>query len=128
GARPEDLDMGSVAAFRPPYHRRVAINTAYLVPQATVRLEVAGFRDVPLDAAALDRARRLVREGLEQGAVGLTTGARYYPGPWADVDELVELVRVVREADKVYMCEPRNPALADRAFGGHGVTEAMEIA
>src|SRR6516164_754889 len=40
GEPPEDLDMSSVDAFRRHYHRRVAVNTAYLVPFATVRLEV----------------------------------------------------------------------------------------
>ena len=37
GDPPEDLDMSSVAAFRRHYHRKVAVNTAYLVPQGTVR-------------------------------------------------------------------------------------------
>src|SRR5215813_11594982 len=53
GEPPEDLDMSSVAAFRGHYHRRVAVNTAYLVPFATVRLEVLGFRDVPLQGEEL---------------------------------------------------------------------------
>ena len=43
GDPPDDLDMSSVAAFRRHYHRKVAVNTAYLVPQGTVRLEVAGL-------------------------------------------------------------------------------------
>ena len=127
GDPPDDLDMSSVAAFRSHYHRRVAVNTAYLVPQGTVRLEVLGFRDVPLRGDALGRARRLVREGLEQGAVGFSTGSKYYPGPWADTEELVELCRVVREAGSVYMCEPRSANL-ERAHGGHGVKEAVEVA
>ena len=127
GDPPDDLDMSSVAAFRSHYHRRVAVNTAYLVPQGTVRLEVLGFRDVPLRGDALDRARRLVREGLEQGAVGFSTGSKYYPGPWADTQELIELCRVVREAGSVYMCEPRSANL-ERAHGGHGVKEAVEVA
>ena len=80
GDPPEDLDMSSVAAFRGHYHRQVAVNTAYLVPQGTVRLEVLGFRDVPLRGDALDRARRLVREGLEQGAVGLLHRVEVLPG------------------------------------------------
>ena len=117
GDPPDDLDMSSVAAFRRHYHRRVAVNTAYLVPHGTVRLEVLGFRDVPLRGDALDRARRLVREGLEQGAVGFSTGSKYYPGPWADTEELIELCRVVREAGAVYMCEPRSANL-ERAHGG----------
>lgn len=119
--------MSSVTALRSHYHRKVAVNTAYLVPHATVRLEAPGFHDRPLVDDALESAKRLVRDGLEQGAVGFTTGGRYYPGPWADTPELVELCRVVQAAGKVHMCEPRMPAVAQRAFGGSGVAEAMEI-
>jgi N-acyl-D-amino-acid deacylase len=128
GDPPEDLDMSSVAAFRGHYHRKVAVNTAYFVPHATVRLQTLGFHDKPLRGEALGQAKRLVREGLEQGAVGLTTGGRYYPGPWGDTDEIAELCTAVREAGKVYMCEPRSPQVAGRAFGQHGVSEGMEAA
>jgi N-acyl-D-amino-acid deacylase len=128
GDPPEDLDMGSVAAFRGHYHRKVAVNTAYFVPHATVRLEALGFHDRPLRGDPLEVARRLVRDGLDQGAIGFTTGGRYYPGPWADTDELIELCKVVREAGKVYMCEPRQPQVTARAFGRNGVAEAMEVA
>jgi N-acyl-D-amino-acid deacylase len=127
GEPPEDLDMSSVAAFRRHYHRRVAVNTVYLVPFATVRLEAVGFRDVPLRGQRLDVARRLVVEGLEQGAVGFSTGSKYYPGPWGDTEELVALCQPVREAGGVYMCEPRS-ANRERASGGSGVAEALEIA
>jgi N-acyl-D-amino-acid deacylase len=126
GQPPADLDMSSVTAFRSHYHRRVAINTAYLVPHATVRLEVLGFRDARLEGSALEQARRLIRTGLEQGAVGFSTGSRYYPGPWADTAELVELARTVKEAGAVFMCEPRG-ALLERAYGGSGVQEALEV-
>jgi N-acyl-D-amino-acid deacylase len=127
GDPPADLDMSSVAAFRSHYHKKVAVNTAYLVPHATVRLEVLGFRDAPLRGEALEAARRLVREGLEQGAVGYTTGSSYYPGPWADTAELIEVCKEVRAAGKIHMCEPRRAGL-DRAHGGSGVAEALEVA
>ena len=117
GEPPEDLDMRSVAAFRSHYHRRVAVNTAYLVPHGTVRLEVLGFRDLPLTGQALLAARRLVARGLEDGAVGFSTGGKYYPGPWGDTAEVIALCEVVREAGGVYMCEPRRVNL-DRAAGG----------
>jgi N-acyl-D-amino-acid deacylase len=127
GHPPEDLDMSSVTAFRRHYHRQVSVNTAYLVPHATVRLQVLGFHDTPLRNAALVTARRMVREGLEQGAVGFSTGSRYYPGPWGDTAELIELGKVVREAGRIYMCEPR-AAYLERAHGGTGVLEALEVA
>src|SRR5262249_57892051 len=98
--------MSSVAASRRHYHRRVAVNTAYLVPFATVRLEVLGFRDAPLRDDDLETARRLVRAGLEQGAVGLTTGSRYYPGPWAETAEIGALCAEVRAAGALVICAP----------------------
>ena len=127
GDPPEDLDMSSVAAFRSHYHNKVAVNTAYLVPNGTVRLETLGFRDVPMRGDALASARRLVADGIEQGAVGFSTGGSYYPGPWSDTEELIELCKTVREAGGVYMAEPRR-ANGERAFGGGGVPEALEIA
>ena len=39
----------------------------------------------------------LVREGIEQGAVGFSTGSSYYPGPWTSTDELVEICELVRD-------------------------------
>ncbi len=127
GLPPEDLDMGSVKAFRSHYDGKVAVNTAYLVPAGTVRLEAAGFRDVPLSAGAIQRAKTLVAEGIEQGAVGLSMGSAYYPGPWYSTEELVELCGVVADLGGIFMCEPRR-ANPDRAFGGGGVAEAIEIA
>ena len=64
---------------------------------------------------------------MEQGAVGFSTGSRYYPGPWADTVELVELGKAVHEAGGIYMCEPRATNL-DRAHGRAGVPEALEVA
>ncbi len=121
-----DLDMSSVTAFRSHYDGKVAVNTGYLVPAATVRLEAAGFRDVPLTGELMETAKRLVRGGLEQGAVGFTTGGAYYPGPWYTTDELVELCEVVADARAIFMSEPRR-ANPDRAFAGGGVEEAIEI-
>ena len=127
GEPPVDLDMSTVAAFRQHYDRRVAVNTAYLVPHGTIRLETAGFRDVPLVGPLMDRAKRLVRQGMEHGALGLSTGSSYYPGPWSTTGELVELCKTVRDAGGVFMCEPRL-AQSERGYGGGGVGEALEIA
>ena len=69
----------------------------------------------------------MVRQGIEQGAVGFSTGAAYYPGYWADTRELVELCRAVRQAGGVYVNEPRVGTPA-RAFGGGGIQEGLEVA
>ena len=127
GEPPTDVDMSSVTAFRANYHKKVAINTVYLVPNGTVRLETAGFRDVPLTGSLMSNYKSLVREGMEQGAVGFTTGSSYYPGPWTSTEELIEICELVRDLGGVYMAEPRR-ANPERAYEGGGVLEALEIA
>ena len=127
GDPPLELDMSSVAAFRAHYHRKAAVNMAYLVPHGAVRLELLGFRDLPLQGGTLRAAGRMVRQGIEQGAVGFSTGAAYHPGYWADTRELVELCRAVGEAGGVYVNEPR-VGTPERAFGGGGIQEGLEIA
>jgi len=68
----------------------------------------------------------LLKEGLDQGSVGLATGMSYHPNAWSDTEELIELCKVVREKDGVYITHLRdvNP---ERGFGGGGIPEALEI-
>ncbi|MFE5911860.1 amidohydrolase family protein [Streptomyces wedmorensis] len=75
--------------------RGIAVNAAYLVPQGTVRMYAMGWEDRPATGPELDRMRRLVAEGLEQGAVGMSSGLTYTPGMYAPDAELTELCRVV---------------------------------
>ena len=126
GYPPADLDMSSISSFKQHYHNKVSINTAYLIPNGTVRLETAGFKDIPLDAAKMNKYKKLVEKGFEQGAVGFSTGSSYYPGPWTSTEELIEICKLVKDLNGVYMSEPRR-ANPERAFKGGGVAEALEI-
>ncbi|GGX89296.1 N-acyl-D-amino-acid deacylase family protein [Streptomyces hiroshimensis] len=73
----------------------IAVNAAYLLPQGTVRALAVGWEDRPATAGELGRMKRLVAEGLAQGAVGLSSGLTYTPGMYATDAELTELCRVV---------------------------------
>ena len=126
GEPPEDLDMSSVAAFRSHYHKKVSINTAYNIAHGAIRLETVGFEDVPLRGDALDKALDLVRQGMEEGAVGFATGMSYHPNAWSDTDELVAICEVVAEYGGVYTTHLRD-VNTDRGFGDGGVPEALEI-
>ncbi|MGW8969614.1 N-acyl-D-amino-acid deacylase family protein [Streptomyces platensis] len=82
--------------------RGIAVNAAYLVPQGTVRMLAVGWDDRAATADELDRMRQLVAEGLEQGAVGMSSGLTYTPGMYASDAELTELCRVVARYDGYY--------------------------
>ncbi|MGW1272138.1 N-acyl-D-amino-acid deacylase family protein [Streptomyces sp. NPDC002491] len=95
-----DFDWRSVGEYldrldRGVDGRGIAVNAAYLVPQGTVRALVVGWEDRPATPRELDRMRLLVAQGLEEGAVGLSSGLTYTPGMYADNAELEELCRVV---------------------------------
>jgi N-acyl-D-amino-acid deacylase len=73
----------------------IAVNAAYLIPQGTVRMLALGWEDRDATPAETERMKRLVAEGLEQGAVGLSSGLTYTPGMYAPDSELTELCRIV---------------------------------
>ncbi len=126
GMPPENLDMRSIRSFRSNYHKKVSVNTAYPVSHGALRMESVGFYDKPLEGKELDHAKNLLKDGLEQGAVGLATGMSYHPNAWSTTEELIELCKVVREKDGVYITHLRDVNI-DRGFGGGGVPEALEI-
>src|SRR4029078_3668116 len=121
-----DLETSSVAAFRAAFHRRVGVNTAYLVPHGALPLEAVVFRDTPLSGDALASASRALRKGIDDGAVGLSSGLNYYPCAWCDTDELVALATVIREKGSRHVIELRYRGTG-RPFADGGIEEAMEV-
>ncbi|MDQ0382186.1 N-acyl-D-amino-acid deacylase family protein [Amycolatopsis thermophila] len=90
-----DWDWRSVGEYLDRLDRGVAVNAAYLVPQGTVRMLAVGFDARPATESEVDRMRELVATGLDEGAVGMSSGLTYTPGMYADDDELVALCEVV---------------------------------
>jgi N-acyl-D-amino-acid deacylase len=127
GWAPEGLDMSSIEASRKNYHGKTSCNVATFAGHGPIRLEAAGMNDVPLSGSKLDTAKGLLRESLEQGAVGFSTGLSYYPNSWSDTEELCALMEVVRDFDRPMSIHLRDRE-GDRAFEGGGVPEAIEVA
>ena len=126
GSPSEGLDVSSVRSFRSHYDKKVAVNTAYNIPHGAIRLETLGFEDTPLRGEAMDRALDLVRQGMEEGAVGFSTGLSYHPNAWGDTYELIAICRVIAEYGGVFSIHLRD-VNTDRAFGQGGVAEALEV-
>ncbi len=76
----------------------VAINVASLVGLGTTRRCVRGDREGRLDDDELSAEAALVREAVEQGALGVSSGLIYTPSRWADVRELAAMSAAAREA------------------------------
>jgi N-acyl-D-amino-acid deacylase len=117
---PETLawDWRTVGEYLDRLDEGCAVNAVYLVPQGTLRILCVGNDDRPATQAELDAMRRLLTEGLQQGAVGMSSGLTYAPGMYADAEELVELCRVVADYGGYY--SPHH-----RSYGA-GAIEAYE--
>ncbi len=103
---------------------RPAVNVVPGVGHNTIRTLVLGVEARQPDAGELDAMARLVREAMEAGAYGLSTGLVYHPGRHATTEEIVHLCRVVAEYDGFYYTHLRNEA----AGLAEAVQEAIEIA
>ncbi|MCX4527772.1 D-aminoacylase [Streptomyces sp. NBC_01551] len=101
----------------------IAVNAAYLVPQGTVRAYALGWDDRPVTPAELDRMRRLVADGLAQGAVGMSSGLTYTPGMYASGAELTELCRVVARYGGYYC--PHHRSYGRGALGAYAEMVAL---
>ena len=126
GKIPEHLDMSSIEAARGNYHKRTSCNVAMFAGHGPIRLEAAGFRDLPLRGDTLTKAKRLLTESLEQGCCGFATGLSYYPQSFSDSQELVELCETAAKFGAPFSVHLRNHNV-DRAFHGGGVLEAIEV-
>ena len=104
------LAWRTIGEYLALFDRRAAINVASLVPNGNVRMEVMGLDPRPATADELKQMRRLVREAMEEGAVGLSSGLDYIPSLYADANELTELCREIAPFDGVYVTHMRGYA------------------
>src|SRR5262245_40474698 len=97
----------SVNDYLTLFDRKCSINVATLVPNGNVRMEVMGLDPRPATPGEWERMRRLIRDGMEQGAVGLSSGLDYIPSLYADERELTELCKAIAPFDGVYVTHMR---------------------
>jgi N-acyl-D-amino-acid deacylase len=87
----------------------LGVNVAQMVPHSTVRTSaMGGSFDRPPTEEEMEDMLRMVREGMEAGAYGLSSGLFYTPGNYAETDEVIALARVVAEFDGVHSSHIRD--------------------
>ena len=88
---------------------RIGPNTMLMVGHGTVRTQVLG-REArrPATPEEVAKMRGLVRQALQEGAVGLSAGLEYEPGRWSETAEVVELAKELPAFDGVYISHERS--------------------
>lgn len=97
----------SVTKFLSQFDGQCSINVCTLIPNGNVRMEVMGLESRKPNLGELAKMRQIVREGMEQGAVGLSSGLDYVPSIYADEDELSALCEEIAPFGGVYVTHMR---------------------
>lgn len=105
-------------------NRGIAPNVASFVGATTVRINELDYADVDPDAAQLDRMRALVREAMDDGAMGVGSSLIYAPASYAETPELVALATESARCGGMYISHMRNES--DHVL--KAVDELIEIA
>ena len=127
GAPPEARphDWSSVESYLERLARlHPSVNLAFLVGNSALRIAAIGWDEVPATPAQVADMRAMLREAMEEGAIGLSSGLDYPPGAYADTDELAELTAEAAERGGFYHTHVRY-ALGDRYLDPF--REAIEI-
>jgi N-acyl-D-amino-acid deacylase len=87
-----------------------SLNVAVLAGHGTIRAAAMGNAQREPSAAEMAKMRVDVREGIDAGAVGLSTGLIYEPGRYARTEEIIALVREMTGSGALYASHMRNEA------------------
>jgi len=86
----------------------IGINLASYVGATQVRRMVLGDDDKQPTPAQLEQMRDFVREGMKDGAVGVSTSLEYTPAPYAKTEELIALAAEAGKLGGIYATHMRN--------------------
>lgn len=125
--RPDDTvsyDWDSVATYLTRFDGTTSVNVAFLVGNSPLRIAALGWDDVAADERATSSMGAMLREAMEEGAFGLSSGLDYPPGAYATTAELAALAREAGRLGGIYHTHVRY-ALGDRFLDPF--REAIEI-
>ncbi len=101
-------------------------NAALLVGHGKIRQIVMGMSDAEPGSEQLAKMKLLVRQSMDEGAFGLSTGLYYAPGSFARTEEVIELARTVAERGGIYDTHMRDESSYSIGLLG-SITETIRI-
>ena len=122
---PVGKDWRSVDDFLSLFEKSVSPNIAFILGNSPVRIWSVGWNDKPATGEQLEDMKAVVREAMEEGSFGLSTGLDYPPGAYADTNELIELSKTVAEMGGFYHTHTRHSLLVNGHMAPY--EEAVEI-
>lgn len=104
--------------------RNVSVNTVVLAGHNSIRRHVMGNRSEKASPEEIKAMQKLLDSAFSSGAAGWSTGLTYFPGKFADEEELKALSQVTSGSGKIYATHIRSEG--DDLF--NAVNEAVQVA
>ncbi len=118
------IDIGAqLAGWR---RSGIGTNAAVYIGQGSVRGAVVGQSAAVATSAQIDAMRKLVAKGMDDGAIGMSTGLYYAPGSYATTEEVIELAKVAGAKGGLYDTHLRDESSYTIGLIG-AVNEAIRI-
>jgi N-acyl-D-amino-acid deacylase len=92
----------TVADYLAMFDHKVAVNICYVVGNSPLRINAIGWDERPGTSRELADMKALLREAMEEGAYGISTGLDYPPGSYASTEELTELSKEASKLGGIY--------------------------
>ena len=103
------IDWTTLGEYLESLERRgVSTNVASFIGATTLRVHEIGYENRPPTDEDLDNMRSLVREGMEEGALGIGSSLIYAPAFYSSTEELIELCKVAAEYGGMYISHMRS--------------------
>lgn len=102
---------------------KMGINVGYLIGHNSIRLEVLGMDDRKPDDNELAHMKAIAMKAMDDGAFGISTGLKYLPGAFAEIEEIIGISSEVSKKGGIYTSHLREEGLGLL----EGVAEAITI-
>jgi len=86
----------------------VSPNVASFVGATTLRINMVGYEDRAPTPQEMDSMKLMVKQAMEEGALGVGSSLIYAPAFYSSTDELIELCKVAAEYDGMYISHMRS--------------------
>jgi len=104
----------------------IGLNVASYVGAGQVRASAMGYQNRQPTQAEMDKIKQLIRQGMEEGAFGLSNGMSYVPNMFFSTAQLIDLCKVAASYGGIFTIHIRNVAPGDPR--DKGLKEAIAIA
>ncbi|MBZ0294107.1 MAG: D-aminoacylase [Anaerolineae bacterium] len=108
-----DIEWNTLSEYLEYLEKRgVSCNVASFVGLSTLRVYVIGYEDRHPTHEEMHQMQDLLRQAMEEGAMGLSAALIYAPSVYTTTDEIKELAKVVAGYDGMYISHLRSEGSA----------------